>query len=469
MFRPRPSSAQLTLVAASLGFAVICLDVSVVTVAIERIRVALHTDVTGLQWVMNAYTLVFASLLLSTGALGDRLGPRSVYAAGLGLFTLASVGCALSGSIESLIAARIVQGLAAALCVPASSALITMSFPDRAARARAIGTWAGIASSALGAGPLVGGLLISTFGWQSIFLINLPLGLIGIWLTLAFAPGPSRPAARSLDPFGQILGILALAGLTIGFVESGRLGWGAPLVLSGFVAFAACGGAFVIYEARHRDPMLPLALMRIPAVAAPSFIGMAVNFAFYGLMFAVSLFFQSVKDYSPLQTGLAFLPMTGVITATNLVAGRLAARFGPKLPILLGLAMAVAGYLWLAGISAATPFGVIIPGLFLVGSGTALVVPPINAVLLTGVDPGRVGIASGALNAARQIGGVVGVGVFGSLVAGSAASITGGLHSALLLSSLAMVLSIFVAAMIPGERRAGATKACEIGPRLSER
>lgn len=444
MPRPRTSSAQLTLVAASLGFAVICLDVSVVNVALERIQTALRTDTTGLQWVLNAYTLVFASLLLSTGALGDRLGPRPVYAAGLGLFTLASLGCALSGSIEALAAARIVQGLAAALCVPASFALITMSFPEAKARARAIGAWAGIASSALGAGPVIGGLLIHSFGWRSIFLINLPLGLIGIWLTLARAPSGARPAARSLDPVGQLLGILALSGLTVACVEAGRLGWTAPLVLSGFAGFALSGALFLAFEARHPDPMLPLGLMRAPAVAVPSFVGMAINFAFYGLMFAISLFFQVVKGYSPLQTGLAFLPMTGVITLANLVAGRMAARLGPKAPILIGLSLAATGYLTLSGISAAMPFAVTMVPLFLIGSGTALAVPAINMVMLAGVERSRVGIASGALNAARQIGGVVGVGVFGSLVAGNALEITGGLRHALILSGVAMVLSIAV-------------------------
>ncbi|QEM80245.1 MFS transporter [Halomonas binhaiensis] len=462
----KTSSPQLTLVAASLGFAVISLDVSVVNVALERIREALQTDVTGLQWVLNAYTLVFASLLLSAGALGDRLGPRPVYAAGLGLFTLASVGCAFSGSIESLIAARIAQGLAAALCVPASFALITMSFSETTSRARAIGTWAGIASSALGAGPLVGGVLINTFGWQSIFLINLPLGLVGVWLTLTNAPHGTRPTTRSLDPIGQMFAILALGGLTIGCVEIGRFGWEAPLVLAGFGAFVICGMGFVFYESNHPDPMLPLGVMRTAAVAAPSFIGMAINFAFYGLMFAVSLFFQTVKGYSPLQTGLAFLPMTGVITLTNFGAGWLSARFGPKLLILAGLVMATIGYLWLSEISASTPFGSIIPRLFLIGIGAALVVPPINAVLLSGVDHGRVGIASGALNAARQIGGVIGVGVFGSLVAGSAASITAGLQSALLLSALAMILAFVVATRIPRERHVAVPSSGEADPRF---
>ncbi|TBW54647.1 MFS transporter [Marinobacter halodurans] len=465
---PKFSPAHLTLVAASLGFAVISLDVSVVNVALERVREAFQTDVTGLQWVLSAYTLVFASLLLSTGALGDRLGPRPVYAAGLGLFTLASVGCALSGSVESLVAARIGQGLAAALCVPASFSLITMSFPDTAARARAIGTWAGIASAALGAGPLVGGMLINAFGWESIFLINLPLGLIGVCLTLAHAPRGTRPAARSLDPLGQLLAVMALASLTAGFIEAGRLGWGAPLVLFGFAVFAACGAGFLLFEARHPDPMLPLGLMRTPAVAAPSFIGMAINFAFYGLMFAVSLFFQVVKGYSPLQTGLAFLPMTGVITVVNLLAGRLSARLGPKMLILFGLSMAVTGFLWLADISATTPYGTLVPRLLLIGCGAALVVPPINIIMLAGVDHGRVGIASGVLNAARQIGGVIGVGVFGSLVAGSAASVTEGLQSALLLSALAMILSIIVAACMPRKHQVATVTTGESEPQLPE-
>jgi DHA2 family methylenomycin A resistance protein-like MFS transporter len=446
------ASPRLTLIATSLGFVLIILDVTVVNVALERIEASLGTNVTGRQWVVNAYTLVFASLLLTAGALSDRFGARRMFVNGFALFTAASLACGLAGSITVLIAARIAQGVGAALCVPASLALVSASFPDAVARARAVSIWAGVGGFALAAGPVVGGVMVDRFGWPSIFFLNLPLGVVGLWLTLAYAPLGSRTASRGLDVAGQVLAVIALGALTFGFVESGEFGWTHPLILAGFGVFGIASTLFVLTEARSPDPMLQLSLFREPAVGAACLVGLLTNFAYYGLMFVLSLFFQAAKGYSPLVTGLAFLPMTALVTIASLIAGALTARFGPRLPMVLGQALAAFGYFALAGTGAGTSYAVIAGPLLAAGVGVALTVPSMTAAVLANVDKRRTGVASGALNAARQTGGVVGVGVFGSLVAGPD-RLLGGLHLALILAGAALVIGCLVSILGTGPRR----------------
>ena len=459
MSYPKPAPAvspRLTLIATSLGLVLVILDVTVVNVALERIQLSLSTSVTGLQWVLNAYTLVFASLLLTAGSLGDRFGARRVFVTGLALFTAASLACGMAGGITALIAGRVVQGIGAALCVPASLALLNASFPNAGARARAVSIWSGVGGLALAAGPVVGGVMVARFGWPSIFLLNLPLGLLGLWMTLSYAPAGPKTPRRGLDIAGQVLAVLALSGISIGFVESGALGWSHPLVLLGFACFLVAAPAFLLMEARSTDPMLPLSMFRSPALSAACVVGFITNFAYYGLMFVLSLFFQATKNYSPLATGLAFLPMTALVTVTNLVAGWLTARHGPRLPMAMGQLLAACGYWALAGIGAGTPYGLIVGPLLAAGIGVALTVPAMTAAVLSHVDRHRTGIASGTLNAARQMGGVIGVGVFGSLVAGGEDKILSGMHTAMILAAIALgigaLVSLFgVRAELPGK------------------
>jgi len=442
---PTTRSPRLALLATSLGFAMICLDVTVVNVALARIRDALSVAPTELEWVLNAYTLAFASLLLSAGALGDRLGGRRVFVAGFVMFTLASVVCGLAPNAFALVAARGVQGVGAALCVPSSLALLSASFPDPRARARAVSIWAGTAALALGAGPVVGGLLIDHFGWPSIFLINLPFGIAGIWLTLAHAPDTVRNAARRLDLAGQGLGVVTLFALMFAVVESGRLGWGSPAVLTGLACAVGLGVIFVWVELWQQQPMLPLSLFRIPVVNVSSAIGLVLNFGYYGLMFAMSLFFQNLRHDTPLETGLAFLPMTAMVTVANLVSGTLTARYGYRLPMVVGQAVAAAGLMSLGWIEVSTAYWVMTLPLLAISVGVALAVPAINTALLAHVEPRVVGIASGVMNTARQIGGALGVGIFGSLMTGAAGHPVWGLHMAVRLAAGLLGLGVIIA------------------------
>jgi DHA2 family methylenomycin A resistance protein-like MFS transporter len=438
---------MLTLIATGIGVVLIILDVTVVNVALERIQASFDTSVTGLQWVMNAYTLAFASLMLTAGALGDRLGAKRVFVAGFVLFTLASLACGAATGLVMLVAARVVQGIGAALCLPSSLALLSISFPAPAARAKAVAIWAAIGGLALAAGPVVGGILVDRLGWPSIFFINLPLGIVGIWLTLRHAPSAAHPGRRGLDPAGQILAIVALAGLTVLFIQSGPLGWTHPLVIASGVAVVVATTAFIVVEDRSADPMLPLTLFRSGAVSASCLVGLLTNFAFYGLMFVLSLFFQSVKGFTPLQAGLAFLPMTALVTVGNLVSGWLTAHYGARLPMVAGQAVAAVGYLALAGISGDTSYGAIVGPLLAAGFGTSLTVPSMTAAVLAHVERQRAGIASGVLNAARQIGGVIGVGAFGSLIAAHGGDLIGGMHLAQLAAGGALVLGCVISAI----------------------
>jgi DHA2 family methylenomycin A resistance protein-like MFS transporter len=435
-------SPRFALLATSLGFFIICLDVTVVNVALARMQQQLDLDSSALEWVVNAYTLTFASLLLSAGALADRFGGRRVFVAGFVAFTCASVACGMSAGAVTLIASRILQGAGAALCVPSSLALLGAAFPDASARAKAVSLWAGTAALAIGAGPVVGGVLIGLFDWPSIFLVNVPIGIAGIWLTLAYAPETARHAARRLDLAGQSLAVVTLAALTYAIVEGGRLGWTDGTVISGFAVSVLAGVAFIAVELRQTQPLLPLALFRNTVVNVSALTGLSLNFGYYGLMFAMSLFFQSVRHDTPLEAGVAFLPMTAVVSVANLVSGRLTTRFGFRVPMFYGQVLAALGYFALAFAQADSSALLISLPLLAIGTGTALVVPSINTAVLANVDATYVGISSGVLNTARQIGGVLGVGVFGSLVRAQSADLVEGLHVAVLLAFAVTLASL---------------------------
>jgi DHA2 family methylenomycin A resistance protein-like MFS transporter len=431
--RPRFATA-LTLVAMSLGYGVVQLDVTIVNTALSSIGAALGGGVAELQWVVSAYTIAFAALILSAGALGDRIGARKVFAWGFVLFTAASLACALATSAALLIAARAVQGAGAAVLVPNSLALLNHAYPDETERGRAVGIWAAGASLALTAGPLAGGGLIALTGWRSIFLVNLPIGLAGLWLTWRYAEETTRSRTHKLDLPGQAAAIGALGLLAGALIEGGVIGWSSPWVLAGFAAATALAVLFVLQERRAPQPMLPLSLFASRRFSLTALVGLLVNIAFYGLIFVLSLYFQQVNGLSPLATGLAFLPMMGVVLPVNLLAPRATEKFGAPAVIAAGAVIAAAGCAALLGIAEGTPYRAIGPQMVAMGAGLGLLVPPLTSALLGSVDKSRSGIAAGVLNATRQTGSVLGVALFGSLLGGAGAFTTG--------ARIALVISI---------------------------
>jgi DHA2 family methylenomycin A resistance protein-like MFS transporter len=445
----------------TLGFAVVQLDVTVVNVGIKAIGGSFGGSIASLQWVVSSYTLALAALILTAGALGDRIGAKRMFLVGFAIFTAASVACGLASSLAVLIAARTIQGVGAAILVPCSLALLNHAYHDAGERTRAVGLLAAGASTALAAGPVVGGVLIALVGWRGIFFINLPIGLVGIVLTVRYAAETPQSRGRGLDIPGQLSAVVALAALAAATIEGGAAGWTDGWVLACFAISAVAGACFIGIEHRGRHPMLPLSLFRNPTFRATTLIGLLINVAFYGLLFVLSLLFQREQGFSALKAGLAFLPMTASIMVANLVAGRLTRRFGARAVILLGqglMAVACLGLLWVTRGSA---YRTIALQLLILGGGLGLIVPPMTSALLGSVDRSRSGIAAGTLFAMRQSGSVIGVALFGSLLAGG---FIGGVHVALVIS-LAVLAIGGVAGLEIGSRSPSArtTSAVEGG------
>ncbi|MFF5755406.1 MFS transporter [Streptomyces longwoodensis] len=406
---PGRPSPVLALTAGLLGFTLVCLDASVVNVALPAISSSLGGGMSGLQWVVDAYTLAFAALMLSTGAFSDRAGASRAYALGTAVFTLASAACGLAPGLPSLIGARVVQGVAAAVVLPASLALVRQAYPDPARRARAVAAWAAGGSAAVALGPVAGGVLTSAWDWRAIFFVNLPVGAAILLLLLRAPRSERRPAP--LDLPGQVTAVVALTALTFAVIERG---------VTGAVALAVAvvaGAVFFRVEARGPHPVVPLGLFRDRTVAVAVATGAAVSVAFYSVVFVFSLYFQQVRGLGPLAAGLAFLPMTGLIAVVNVVAGKLAGRFGPRLPMVVGQWVAVAGLLLLLSVGADTPAPLVAVALVPLALGCALTVPPLTAAMMDAVPAERAGLAAGVLNAARQVAGGLGIAVFGTLVA----------------------------------------------------
>src|SRR5580698_4617681 len=433
-------STSLTLAAMSLGYCVVQLDVTIVNTALGSIGASLGGGVSQLQWVVSTYTLAFAAFILTAGALGDRIGARKVFIAGFAIFTAASIGCALAPTALILIAARAIQGLGAAVLVPNSLALLNHAYADEKQRGRAVGIWAAGASLALTAGPLAGGALIALIGWRSIFLVNLPIGIAGLWLSWRYATETTRNSQREVDLPGQILAIAALGCLAGTIIEGGALGFSNPFVIAGFAGSAVLALLFVAQEARSSHPMLPLSLFAHRLFALTSLVGLLVNIAFYGLIFVFSLYFQRVNGLSPLQTGLAFVPMMGMVLPANLVAARISERIGAPTTIAIGGTLTALGCLLLLGIEPGTPYFLILAQLMIIGGGLGLLVPPLTATLLGSVEKSRSGIAAGVLNATRQTGSVLGVALFGALV-GQPDTFMRGAHLSLVISGVLLLIA----------------------------
>lgn len=435
-------SAWLALLVISIGYLMVIVDSTAVNVALPVIGRDTHGDVTWLQWVIDGYTLSFAGLLLTGGALAERLGARAVFRAGLALFAAASAACGLAPDLPFLVAARVAQGAAAALLVPSSLVLLQAAYPTLAGRARAFGIWGAIAGVGAASGPIVGGLLVTAWSWRGVFFLNLPLAVAAMALGTRSVPAPGR-RQRDVDLPGQVLGIAGLGLFTAALVQAGRAGWTSPVVLAGFcLAAVACAG-FIVAERRAAEPMLPLWLLRRPAFRAGSAVGLLINLGFYGQLFVMSLYLQEVRGYSALAAGLALLPEAALISIASAVSGRIMARTGPRVPMLAGLTLGGAGLLGLVTAGAHTDYLLLVAPMAATGFGMALTMPAATAAVIESAPAARGGIASGVINAARQAGGVLGVALLGTLVRARPEFIPG-LHAGLAVAAAAFLTGALI-------------------------
>jgi MFS transporter, DHA2 family, methylenomycin A resistance protein len=416
--------------AASFGFALVRLDFTMINVALPRLADALHCDVAGLQWLVDAYTLAFAALLLSAGVFTDRFGAARVYAFGLWAFAGTSIACALASSSLGLIAARACQGAAAAAMLPSSLALVNHATAhDGALQARAIGVWTAAGSITIAAGPIVGGLLLQIGDWPGLFWINVPVCALGGWLLHSARAEFGSSRRREADLPGQLLALLALGGLIAGLIELRPLGARHPFVVGSLTTALLSGVALVLVERRSREPLLPLPVFRTANFVPALWYGVTVNLTYYGLVFVLSLFLQRVHGYSPLQTGLAYLPLTASFFGVNLFSGWLVGRIGPRWPMTCGALIDAAGFALLLQLDASSPYLLMLPAFALIPLGMGLGVPAMTVSVLRSVDRHWAGTASAVLNAGRQAAGAIGVAAFGALAGGDSARVVGGLHA----------------------------------------
>ncbi|QEV57434.1 DHA2 family efflux MFS transporter permease subunit [Streptomyces spectabilis] len=443
----RPGSPRAALVAAVLGFFVITVDVSGVNVALPAMRDDLGGSSSGLPWVVDSYTLMFAALMLSAGALSDAVGARRAYGWGLGVFTLASLGCGAAPTLGVLIAARVVQGSAAAVMVPASLALIRQAFPDPVERARGIALWTVGGAVAVAAGPVLGGLLTTAWSWRAVFCLNVPTGIVGLLALMRAARSPRRSVAFDLP--GQVTAVLALASLTFAVIEGGHDGF-TRAVLTAVVVAVGCAVGFVAVEARRRHPMLPLELFRLRGVTVPALSGFALNAAFYGGVFVLSLFFQEQRGQSALSAGLMFVPMALITANVNYLSPRAVTRFGRRTVVVAGLLTVALGCGALLPVDSGTPAWVTALLMIPLGVGGSLAMPALTSLMLDSVAAERAGTAAALLNTARQTGGAVSTAAFGALLAGD---FTAGMREGLLSAACVLVaVALGAGALLPGRQ-----------------
>ena len=408
----------------SLGYFLVMLDTTIVTVALPAIGDELGGGLSALQWVSNGYTLTFAALLLTAGAWSDAYGARRVFLVGLGSFAVLSGVSALAGSVGVLIALRALLGVSGALLVPTSLALIARAYPAPADRARAMGVWAALSGTGLVAGPVLGGVLTDAFGWRAIFLVNVPVALVSMVITRRASETPR--GGRGVDLVGQVAAVAALGGLTFGLIQSGPLGWGSPQVLVALAVFLAASV--------RASRMLPRELFRSRTFSWGLAAGAIVNFGLSGVLFVLSLYFQETRHYPPAVAGLAFLPLT-IPTAFNpIFTGRLVARIGPRFPALAGFLMMAAG----TSAQLSPDLVVSLAGLLVLGFGVSFAIPSLLTAVVGSVPAELAGIGAGALNSARQTGAVLGVAVLGTLAAS-------GISAALAVSASLLVCGAAIA------------------------
>jgi EmrB/QacA subfamily drug resistance transporter len=405
------------LVAMVFGLFMPMLDNLVVNVALPTIQRELSSGVSGLQWIIDAYTLTFASFMLTGGALGDLYGRKRFFLTGLAVFVVGSLACGLSQDLSQLIAFRAVQGLGAAMLLPGTLSIITATFTGKE-RGAAIGIWAAMSGLAIALGPLIGGWLVEHVSWQSIFFVNVPIGLVGATLALIVVrESRDQSKSRRLDPPGLVTGTAGLFFLVYALIESNDRGWTDGLILGAFALSAVLLATFFVIESHREYPMLPLSFFRIPTFAAANVVAAAVFFALFGSTFFLSLYLQNVRGFSPVGAGIRLFPFTVMILLIAPVAGRLSDRFGSRWFMTFGTLILGTGLaLTIRSEPHSSYLAVIMPAMIVMGAGMAMTMAPMTAAVMASVPVQRAGVASAATNTSRELGGVFGIALLGSIV-----------------------------------------------------
>ncbi|MGZ4395716.1 MAG: MFS transporter [Gaiellaceae bacterium] len=458
-----------TLAALSFALFMIMLDNTVVNVALPSIQRDLGIGISELEWIVTAYALSFAVFLLTGGKLADRYGRRRVFLIGLTTFTLSSLACGLAGSAGMLIGARAVQGVGAALMMPATLSIISAVFPARE-RGTAIGIWAGVSAMALAIGPLIGGLLTEKVNWNWIFYINVPVGILGIVAAFILVPeSRDMSAVQRLDLPGLITSGLAVFALTYALIEANTYGWTSARILALFALFALSLGAFVLLELHQRAPMLDLTLFKNSTFAGANAVALMVSLAMFGVFFFISLFMQNILHYSAIKAGATFLPMTILIILVAPLAGALSDRLGSRWLMTGGMLLVAGSLVVFAQLDQSSGFWDILPGLLIGGVGMAMTMSPMTSATLSAVSVDKAGVASGVLNTFRQVGGSLGIAIGGAILASYvsvppqspqfADEFVNGLHHSLYTSAGIAFAAAFVAAATIRKQHVTAPKA----------
>jgi EmrB/QacA subfamily drug resistance transporter len=429
---PRPQKKGLILASLLLAAFAINLDTTIVNVALPTLVRELDASTTQLEWIVDAYNLVFAALVLAAGNLGDRVGRKGVLITGLAIFGIATIAGGLGNSPEELIAARAVMGLGAALIFPATLSLLTNVFTERRERARAIGLWGATTGVGIALGPIVGGWLLERDGWESVFFALAPIAAFGLILISMYVPSSRDPEAPPADWPGLVLSTAAMAILIYTIIEAPNQGWGSAPSIGGFALAVALLVAFVARERRAADPMLDVALFRNLRFSAASGAVTITFFSLMGFIFLVTLYFQFLKDYGPFETGVRLLPVATLTGITSVLGTALAVRSGTKLVVTGGLVSLAAGLAWTATASASTSYLTIAGQMVLIGSGIGLTSAPATESIMGAVPKAKAGVGSAINDATRILGGTLGVAVIGSVYASLYASrLTRGLEAQL--------------------------------------
>lgn len=416
------SRRLLVLAICCTALLVVGLDNTIVNIGLPSIGRDLHAPVSGLQWVIDAYTIVLASLLMLSGSMADRLGRRRVFQTGLLLFTAGSLLCSLAPSLTGLIAFRALQGIGGSMLSPVAMSIIRNVFVDPRERAQAIGLWGSMMGISLALGPVVGGALVQSVGWRSIFWINIPIGLAGVLLSALFVPESKAPRPRRLDVVGQVLVIVLLASLTYAIIEGPSTGWLSGEILGLFGLALASLAVLIGYERRRLQPLLELRFFRSMPFSGATVIAVCAFVSLGGFLFLSTLYLQEARGMSALSAGLFMLPIAGMTAICAPLSGRIVGRRGSRLPLLIGGAGIGLSSLMLTGLSTTTPTALLLTSYVIFGTGLGMVNPPITDTAVAGMPPAQAGVAAAVASTSRQVGQTLGVAIVGAVAAGGASA-----------------------------------------------